>query len=83
MSKHGASRRCFIEADVKDFKSVALRTTTNVTRTGFELSVSQCDLFLHYRDSKEISFYYFRVTKLRAKHEKTCEFHFVGIMFVR
>ena len=35
MNKHGVSR-WFNEADVKDFKSGALRTTTNITRTGFD-----------------------------------------------
>ena len=38
-NKHEVSRRWFIETDVKDFKSGALRTTTNITRTWFELSV--------------------------------------------
>ena len=33
VNKHGVSRRWFTEADVKHFKSVALRTTTNITRT--------------------------------------------------
>ena len=34
-----------------------------------------CNLFFYYCDAKEISFYYFRDTKLCAKHEKTREFH--------
>ena len=38
VNKYGVSRRWFTKADVKDFKSCALRTTTNITRTGFELS---------------------------------------------
>ena len=33
MNKHGVSRRCFTEADVKDFKSGALRTITNITKS--------------------------------------------------
>ena len=41
MNKHGASRKWFTEADIKDYKSGVLRTTTNITRTGFKLSVSQ------------------------------------------
>ena len=40
VNKQEVSRRCFTEADVKDFKSGALRTTTNITRSGFELTVS-------------------------------------------
>ena len=41
MNKRGVSRRWFTEADVKDFKSGALRTAADVTRTGFLLSVSR------------------------------------------
>ena len=59
MNKHGVSERWFGEADVKDFKSSALRTTTNLTRTGLKLSISKCNLFFHCHVSKEISFYYF------------------------
>ena len=33
MNKHGVSLRWFTEADVKDFKSGALRTITNITRS--------------------------------------------------
>ena len=33
MNKHGVSRRWFTKADVKHFKSGALRTTTNITRS--------------------------------------------------
>ena len=64
MNKHGVSRKSFTEANVKDFKSVALRTTTNITRTGLELKcilILKCDLFLHYCDSKEISLYYLHI----------------------
>ena len=39
------------------------------------IAVVKCDLFFHYRDSKELLFYYFRDTKLGAKHKKTREFH--------
>ena len=39
VNKHGVSRRWFTEADVKDFKSGALRTTTDIIKTGFELSL--------------------------------------------
>ena len=41
MNKHVVSRRWFTEADVKDFKSGALRTTTNITMARLELSVLQ------------------------------------------
>ena len=33
MNKHGVSRRSFSEADIKHFKSGALRTITNITRS--------------------------------------------------
>ena len=39
------------------------------------IAIAKCDLFFHYRDAKETSFYYFRDTKICAKHEKTHEFH--------
>ena len=41
VNKHGVSWRWFTKADVKDFKSGALIATTNITRTGFKLRVSQ------------------------------------------
>ena len=37
MNKHRVSRKWFTETDVKDFRSGALRTTTEITKTGFEL----------------------------------------------
>ena len=40
VNKHGITRGWFTEAGVTDFKSGALRTTPNVTRAGFKLSVS-------------------------------------------
>ena len=40
VNKHGVSGRWFTEADVRNFKSGALRTTTNITRAMFKLSVS-------------------------------------------
>ena len=46
--------------------------------TGFErkrIAIAKWDLFFHYRDVKEISFYYFCNTKCCAKHEKTGEFY--------
>lgn len=49
------------------------------------IAIAKCDLFSHYRDAKVISFYYFRDTKLCAKHEKMyVDFMYVvGIMFLR
>ena len=58
VNKHGVSGRWFTEADVRNFKSGALRTTTNITRTMFKLSVScmisKCNQFFHYRGSNSI-----------------------------
>ena len=42
-----------------------------VTRLIKCIATEKYDLSFHYRDAKEISFYYFRDTKLSAKHEKT------------
>ena len=42
------------------------------------IAIAKCDLFFHYRDSKEISFYYFRDNKVCAKHKKIREFHRLG-----
>ena len=48
------------------------------------IAIVKCDLFFHYSDAKEISFYHFCDTKLRAKHEKNMSsIYSVGIMFVR
>ena len=62
----------FTEADVKDFKSGALRTTTNITRTGFELSVSL--------SRNAIYFCIIAIPKVFSRYEtlcktKKCEFH--------
>ena len=35
VNKHGVSRRQFTEADVKHFKSGALRTITNITTSSY------------------------------------------------
>ena len=40
VNKHGVYRWWFTETGVKDFKRGALRTTTNITKTGFQLSAS-------------------------------------------
>ena len=49
------------------------------------IGIAICDLIFHYRDAKQISFYFFRDTTLYAKHEKTHEnsIYIVGMMFVR
>ena len=39
------------------------------------IKIVKCDLFFHYCNAKEISFYYFCDTELCGKHQKTCEFH--------
>ena len=39
------------------------------------IAITRCHLLSHYRDTKEISYYYFFNTKLCAKREKTCETH--------
>ena len=48
VNKQEVSRRCFTEADVKDFKTGALRTTTNITRSGFELTVSRLENLTYF-----------------------------------
>ena len=40
-------------------------------QSGIELGVSCLQNAFHYRNAKEISFYYFRNTKLCTKQEKT------------
>ena len=49
------------------------------------IAITKCNLFFHYCDSKEISFDYFRDTKLRTKHIKAqvTSNYIVGIMFER
>ena len=41
------------------------------------IAIGKCDLFFHYRDTKEISFYSFRVRTLHAKHECACNCPFM------
>ena len=69
VNKHGVSKRFFTEDDVKDFKIGALRITTNITRTVFELRV------LRSRNA-----IYFCIIAIPKKSHftifaKTCEFH--------
>ena len=49
------------------------------------IGIAICDLIFHYRDAKQISFYFFRDTALFVKREKTHEnsIYIVGMMFVR
>ena len=49
------------------------------------ITIVNCDLFFHYCNAKEISFYYFCDTKICAKHtKKGVNFiYIVGIKFVR
>ena len=39
------------------------------------IAMAEHDLFFHHRDSKEMSFYYFRDTKLQNTKKTTREFH--------
>ena len=74
MNKHGVSRKWFIEAGVKDFKSAALRTTTGITKTGFKLSVSPLGNAIYFSIimiPKKSYLNYFCDTKPCAKHKKT------------
>ena len=77
MNNHGVSRRCFTEADVKDFKSGALRATTNITRTGFELSVSRSRNAIYFciiAIPKKSHFTNFAIQNF-VQNTRTCEFH--------
>ena len=38
------------------------------------IAIAKCEIFLHYRDAKEISFYYFCNTKLCVNTKNTREF---------
>ena len=74
VNKHGVSRRWYTDADVKDFKRGALRTTTNITRTGFELSVLQSRNTIYFSIiviPEKSHFTIFAIEKLK----KTREFH--------
>ena len=52
-----------------------LKLMTNILRVVHKhIAIMKCNLFFHYRDSKEILFYYFCSTKLCAKHKKLHEF---------
>ena len=83
-----------------EFKSRQFFLVSNVLFGGIELTLSivaqlrvrikrieiaKCDLFFHYCNAKEISFYYFRDTKLCAKYGKTQvhSIYIVGFMFER
>ena len=39
------------------------------------IAIAKCYLFFHYHDATEISFYYFRDTKLCVKQKHTREFY--------
>ena len=78
MNKHGVSRKWFTEADVKDFKSGALRKNLRCNQDKVQIKcivIAICNLFFHYQVSKEIAFYYLCDAKLCAKHKRTHEFH--------
>ena len=59
-----------------EFQGGLLKLMSKILRVVHKrIVIVKCDLFFHYHDSKETIFYYFRDTKLCAKHKKTCEFH--------
>ena len=44
------------------------------------IAIAKCDLFFHYGDAKEISFYYIGNTKICATHENSI--YIFGILFL-
>ena len=87
MNKQGVSRRCFTEADVKDCKSGALRPITNITRTGFVLSVPQSRNAIYFcimAIPKKSYFTIFAIQNFVLKTKKHMNsIYIVGIMFVK
>ena len=87
MNKHRASRRWFTECDVKDFRNGALRRTANITRTGFELSVSQLrntSYFFIISIPKNTQFTTFAIQNFVQNTKKhSNSICIVGITFVR
>ena len=87
MTKHGVSKRWFTEADVKDFKSGALRTTTDMTRTGFELSVSRSRNAIYFSIvaiPKKSDFTIFAIENFVQNTKRHVNsIYIVGIMFFR
>ena len=80
VSKHGVSRYWFTkEWCIKNnYRDNQDRIRIN------HIGIAKCNLFFQYRDSKEILFYYFRNTKLCAKHKKHMNsIYIVGIVFVK
>ena len=47
------------------------------------IAIAKCDLFFHYRDAKEISFYYFLDAKLCVKCECVFFFFYLKIIYPR
>ena len=82
VNKHRVSRRCFTEADVKDFKSGALQTTTNITRTGFELSESRMENAIYFSTITIPKKYHFTIFTIQNTQKHMNSIYIVGIMFV-
>ena len=87
MNKHGVSRMWFTKVGVNYFKSVALRITTDVTRTGFELRVSPSQNAIYFSITVIPKKFYFTILAMQdfvqntKKHVNSV--YNVGIMFVR
>ena len=78
MNKPGVSRKWFTKADVKDFKIGALRTTTEIIKTGFELSVSPSRNAIYFSIiaiPKKSCFTIFAIQNFVQNTKKTREFH--------
>ena len=53
-------------------KKNLLKLQNKISRVRIKnIGIAKCNPFPHYHDTKKISFYYFRDTKVCAKHEKT------------
>ena len=86
MNKHGVSRRWFSEADIKDFKSSALKATINITRTGFELSVSRLRNAIYFPIiviPKKSYFIIFAMQNSAQNTKNVNSIYIVGIIFTR
>ena len=87
VNKHGVSRRCSTEADVKDFKNGVFRTATNITRTGFELSVSRSRNAIYFCIiviPKKSHFTIFAIQNfVRNTKKHVNSIYIFGIMFAR
>ena len=87
VNKHGVSRRWFTEAHVKDFKSDALRTTTNIISTGFDLSVSRSRNTIYFSIIVIPNYSHFTTLAIQNfvqnEEQHVNSTYIVGIMLVR